>query len=155
MIQVVGTDMESVKTGLMEFVKEVGRVPVEVLTDRGNDFNFMKEIDEGHRRSAAYHPQSNGRIEGKHTDLIKVSRIENVLITQIDFPQLEEEKLLHEPVSSAGLRYVPRRSRTKADAVWKGTYEIVEVLNEATVTLDNGSIAVPDRSLLPANTNQK
>jgi hypothetical protein len=147
--------MESVKTGLMEFVKEVGRVPVEVLTDRGNDFNFMKEIDEGHRRTAACHPQSNGRIEGKHTDLIKVSRIENVLITQIDFPQLEEEKLLHEPVSSAGLRYVPRRSRTKADAVWKGTYEIVEVLNEATVTLDNGSIAVPDRSLLPANTNQK
>jgi hypothetical protein len=133
-----------------QFVANWGH-PVEVLTDQGTEFCFLKNYEVKHRRTAAYRPQSNGRLERKHRELAKQSRIHGLMPDEVAhmFNTLEVKELFYEPRNLGDtfdsgdlvLRYTPRRSRkSKSDPVWVGPIEIDEVLGDRTVKLTNGSI---------------
>jgi hypothetical protein len=48
---------------------------ITVLTDRGNEFNFLDNELKKHIKTASYSPQSNGKIERKHRELGALCRL--------------------------------------------------------------------------------
>ena len=64
--------MESVQAAVEMFVSMFG-VPRVFLTDQGNEFNSVHEVCK-HVTTAAYRPQTNGKLDRLHKEISKLCR---------------------------------------------------------------------------------
>ena len=134
-------------------------LPVQILSDNGREFLFIEELGIFHRRTANYRPESNGRIERKHLELSKISRIHGKSPDEIvDVINSEQSIMMFSEFRNKSkikpdelvLRYVPRRMRSKEQDVWKGPYEISSIIGDHTyVLLDEQASVVHEDDLKP------
>jgi len=65
--------ISSVETAINLFISMFG-LPLMFLSDQGGEFNTLTEVAK-HVTSAAYRPQTNGKVERLHKEIIKMCRI--------------------------------------------------------------------------------
>jgi hypothetical protein len=137
----------SKKHGKLRFT----RMPVRIVSDRGTEFNWIEKMGILHSRTSAYTPELNGRLERKHKELSKICRIldvsveeaANKLNTDEELKRFNEECIDQVKGLRRGdyvLRYDRTENRPKHKDVWKGPYQIIEILDDRSFELSTGSV---------------
>jgi hypothetical protein len=142
--QIYGKSATVVTETFQMFCDTVG-FPTEVLSDRGGEFVGLKDFVSLHRRTAAYRPQSNSRLERKHREIGNLCRtndispLDAVLLLNDD----NVERLFGEnrPAGDFCLRYVQKKQRTKGDDVWEGLYMVTAQLGDRIFELESEFVA--------------
>ena len=130
----------------VEFATHLG-FPTEVLSDRGAEFVGLKDFVSRHRRTAAYRPQQNTRLERKHRaigNLFRASEISPLdaalLLNDDNVERLVGKKRPSVHDLHAGdfcLGYVPRTKRKKGADIWEGPYRFTAQLGDRTFELES------------------
>jgi hypothetical protein len=142
---------ESIKEASLVIWSECGKMPVRIVSDRGTEFNWIEKMGILHSRTSAYTPELNGRLERKHKELSKICRIldvsveeaANKLNTDEELKRFNEECIDQVKGLRRGdyvLRYDRTENRPKHKDVWKGPYQIIEILDDRSFELSTGSV---------------
>ena len=153
-----GHSQPEVLEAFEQLVSEIGG-PGRLLMDRGAEFGGISGFEVS--RTAAYHPEGNGKLERFHKELANLSRVhkgspvaairhyrtEEQRRLFYGRPQAETKALDFGPsgavrrsfaVGDVVARFIPRRSRAKHQDVWTEPQRVLKVVGDRNYILWNG-----------------